>query len=155
MSFYLQTCSRCHGRFGIMYPDTFQLTGEQRLRDNVARMVTLQGQSHLSALDLTSLIAFHRSLVVEEPFVVVTAVDLSPSGRTILSGEASEGASVTIVIAGSELAAERDAWKWRAEVTASAADLAQGLVRTRRNGKQTTCPLKSGASSHDAPLPRE
>lgn len=138
-----------------MYADTFSTTGEKKLQATVARMVTGPAQTRLGEAELAALVAFHRSIVKDEPFVIVTRIGEKTVDGTTIEGEASIGGTVHVVIDDKEIEAVMDQWKWRAMVPSDAGEVAAGSVRVQQGERKMSCPLKSGASSHDASLPRE
>ncbi|MBC7771207.1 MAG: hypothetical protein H7210_01800 [Pyrinomonadaceae bacterium] len=155
VTFFQQSCSKCHGRFGAMYAETLATTTEKKLQEDIVRMVIGPAQTRLGDAELAALVAFHRSLVKEEPFVIVTRIDDSTLNQTTIEGEASSGAAVKVLIEGKEIEAVMDEWRWRAVVTPEAGEIARGFARVTQGGKTGSCTLKSGASSHDAALPGE
>jgi len=150
ITFFQHSCSKCHGPFGAMYADTFATTGEGKLKADVARMVTGPAQTRLGAAELEALVAFHRSIANDEPFVIVTRMEGS-----MVEGETTVGARVFVDTPTEHVEAVVDGWKWRAIVGSGASEIAGGSARAEASGRSVSCVLKSGASSHDAPLPRE
>jgi hypothetical protein len=145
LRYFEDRCSRCHGPFGSFYGDQFgKGLSEEALRKVVEDMCRVQGDSPLAGQDLEAQIAFHRALIANEPFLVVT--DLK-AGE--LSGEVSEKATVSARFKRSSALAEVKGTTWKVAVPKGARAL--DAVITATVGKGTSILTFANASFTHGP----
>ncbi len=147
ITYFQQSCARCHGSMGSMYADTMAQADDTKRRAEIVRMVAGPAQSSLGADETESLVELHRAMAKGEPFVVVVG-----SAADGLQIEATPGAAVWVEASGRDGVALRDAaertgeWTWR-WIPAEG----QSPVRVVADvaGVVVWCDAKPSASSHD------
>jgi hypothetical protein len=146
ISYFEDRCARCHGPQGSFYGDAFgkNLT-EEALRKVVYDMCRNQGEMKLEGVDLDAQIAYHRSMISKEPFLVVTHRE-----KGQLAGEASEKAVVTVRFKRSSVRAEVKGTVWRVAVPKG--EKPENAVLTAKLvERSTTIRLVNEAFSHGKP----
>ena len=90
-----RACSPCHGPRGSFFGGTFGMLTEADLRKMVDAMMKGPGFLKPTAGETEAMIAYHRALAAEEPFLCVTRYrPAGGQGPAILAGEATPGAKV-------------------------------------------------------------
>jgi hypothetical protein len=142
ISFFQQSCARCHGAYGMML-DNVSL--HNRSDDDLARivrdMVRGPSQTSLDGRSTAALVAYQRSLGDTRPFLAVTRLD----GGTI-EGEVTPGASVSVTMGTQRVIAEVTQHIWRAHLDGAAA--ATASVEANIGDAATVLSLPGSAFSH-------
>lgn len=110
VSVYDQACIRCHGPEGSFYGPTFGkgLT-DAALRRVVVEMKDGKGDIALDDAQIDAQVAYHRAMIRREPFVAV--VRATP---TLLQGECTENAVITVLADGKPVPVKRNGYRWEA-----------------------------------------
>jgi len=147
LAYFADHCQRCHGEQGSQYDPTLgKGKTDAWLVQEVTDMADGPGQGSLSGEDLKAEVAFHRSLILKEPFAFV-----SKFGSGAISGEALPKSTVTVVVGGKRIPAKLTETSWAASVPASAS-LKNTVVEVKLGGKVTRLALAKGMYSHASPL---
>jgi len=149
MAFFHQSCVRCHGIAGELYPETLAQTNEKKLRADVVRMVIGPAQTTLAPAEVEAQIAFHRSLVDHAPFLAVTE-----TSRTTIRGETTPGSIVHAMLGDTRIDAVVDGWTWRITLPRERTPADVITLHATKDGRTSICAAEPGATSHQAPLPR-
>ncbi|MGE4196849.1 MAG: hypothetical protein AB7G11_06975 [Phycisphaerales bacterium] len=150
ITFFQQSCARCHGPFGSMYDQTLGKAGDATLRADVVRMVEGPAQKRLGTEEIDALVAYHRALADERAFVIVTAV--LPDHLEI---EATPGVVPCVESDGERVPAERvSEWSWRAPRPGSGSASGSGsgsgspmVVVATGDGAELRCEARVGAAA--------
>ena len=113
--YFNSACARCHGENGSNYGDVLKGHGDARLREGIHAMAVGPGQSPLDEAQLDVVTRWHRALIDGKPFAHLAKAEAS-EGKTVLSGEATPDAKVTLKAGGSSYEATRDGLAWKVEV---------------------------------------
>lgn len=143
-------CARCHGSGGAFYGDNFakEMTDAQ-LHGMVQQMTEGPGWVPLAGRNLESLVAYHRSLALGEPFLAW----LGASGG-VLQGEVTPGSRVEVRFHEERFPATVQGYEWYATVPATLAISGGVRVVAQRDGALTDIELGQTAFSHRKPLRR-
>ncbi len=149
ISTFEQSCARCHGPQGSFYGEGFAEPDEAELTDVVREM--MEGPAFLtpSDADVNAMVAYHRALAADEPFVCVTVYEpatAATSGR--LEGEATPGAEVSLMAA--PAAARTQAGSQGQWELTELREGATPVLGTRQEGKKTILNLTRAQWSHQA-----
>jgi hypothetical protein len=154
LTFFNQSCARCHGQYGSFYGEGF---AAQRTDADLARvvreMVTGPAQASLPRRDLDALTAYHRSLADGRPFVALTHKE-----GTVLAGEVTPRAAVVLRAAGRLIPAQVVEHAWTLDFSDSFPAGAGALptpviLEATLDGRSTTLDLAGSPYSHSAPPP--
>ena len=118
LAYFNANCARCHGPYGALYGADFGKMDDKTLHGTVDEMAQGPAQAPLAAGDLNVLVAWHRALRDEKPFVAIVKAEPKAGGWK-LAGEISPGASLQINGAPVEV---KDA-QWEQSVAAGALKL--------------------------------
>lgn len=137
-------CARCHGPWGDFYGEGFggHLT-DHGLEEIVAEMAAGPAGAPLKGSALAAQVAFHRSLLADEPFLLFGGLS-----EGVMSGEVRPGSTVRLVWSGGEVAAEVTGHRWRLDLP-ERLPAAPRLV-AEREGARTELDLQRAAFSHGA-----
>lgn len=137
-------CARCHGPWGDFYGDGFggHLT-DDGLEEIVAEMAAGPAGAPLEEDALAAQVAFHRSLLAGEPFLVFGGLS-----EGVMSGEVRPGSTVRLVWSEGEVVAEVTGHRWRLNLPESL-PAAPRLV-AEREGSRTELDLRRTSFSHGA-----
>ena len=148
ISYFEDRCARCHGPQGSFYGDSFgkKLT-EEALHKVVYDMCRNQGEMKLEGVDLDAQIAYHRSMIAKEPFIVLMSSD-----NGILVGEVPEKTEVKVKFKRSStttIGVRTSRWS----VAIPKGEKLENCVITATLNKHTTTLIpKKSAFSHAEPL---
>ncbi len=129
ITFFNESCARCHGSYGSNYGEALRQPGDDELTRIIGEMIVGPAMSDLPQPDIRAQVAYHRSLIDGRPFVAVTGRDASS-----ISGEITPGAAVDVVAAGRRVGATVTGHTWRAEIPG----LSGALVIEARAGDAVT-----------------
>lgn len=140
---YFETnCARCHGSYGRFFGDEFgKDLNEKQLRQTVLEMAAGPAKAPIDGEPLEVLIAFHRSLIRKEPFIVWVG-----ESKMALWGEVSPGSKVQARFGKITVEASVKGNQWHVNVPKGAS--AKAVLTARQGQKQTTLDLAKGSYSH-------
>ncbi len=105
-------CLRCHGPEGVNYGPTFgKALTDKVLRQAVVDMKDGKGNIELTETEIDAQTAYHRAIILREPFVAVTVAT-----RERLAGECSEDAVVSVTVDGKPVNVRRNGYRWDCSV---------------------------------------
>jgi len=115
MAYYDQNCAHCHGPQGSFYGPTLgnDLTDTQLLKA-VNDMARGAGNAPVTPDQLKVETAFHRSLIMRNPFLSVT--QMGADGKW--TGESMPDAKVVVLVGRQQIQATMEDWNWSAQVPA-------------------------------------
>jgi hypothetical protein len=146
VSYFNDHCASCHGPGGQNYGPTFgQNLTDAALHQKVKDMAEGQGQAPLTDADLNAEVAYHRALILKQPFVAWSAVE---TGQ--ISGEVSAGAAVSASAGGKPLKVAQKGTMWAINLDGTKAE--DVTVSATGGGGTTTLPLAKASYSQSAPL---
>lgn len=146
LAYFASHCSRCHGYYGANYGASFgKNLSEAKLREAVMQMAAGPGGAPLAGSDLDAEVAFHRSLVTGEPFLVWSSLK-----SQTLKGEVSPDASVTATLSGKAVAVRQNDTAWELVLPAKAS-AAQVVLKAKREAKTSTLDLAKASFTHAKP----
>jgi len=158
VSTFSQSCARCHGPRGSFYGDTFgELRGEA-LREIVEEMMAGPAGLRPTHAEVDAMAAYHRALLADQPFVVVTNAAAASAGQAgALRGEADPGAEVAVTAGEEVLEVKRDGVSWSAALPAGwSGEAGPTLAITATRGDaQTRLAFPAEAWSHNRDAPPE
>lgn len=148
MTYYDQSCAKCHGPDGSFYGPTLgnNLTDAQLIAKCRA-MEAGPASAPISERDNQAVVAYHRALIMRRPFVSLTQLTKGQWG-----GEASTDAKVTVHVAGQSIPADSTDWNWVATVPPGT-NPADATIEAQVDNKTTTLHLGQSAYSDTDPLP--
>jgi len=148
MTYYDQSCAKCHGPEGSFYGPTLgnNLTDAQLIAKCRAMEAGPAG-APISEQANQAVVAYHRALIMRRPFVSLTQLTSGQWG-----GEASTDAKVTVHIAGRSIPADTTDWNWIATVPPGA-NPADATIDAQVDNKTTTLHLAQSPYSGTDPLP--
>lgn len=114
LSYYESACARCHGENGANYGDMLQGKDDARLHQGIHAMAVGPGQSPLEQEQIAVMVKWHRALIDGKSFVHLAKVERGEE-KTILSGEATPDAKVTLKSGEVSFEATREGSKWKIE----------------------------------------
>lgn len=140
---YFETnCSRCHGSHGRLFRNEFgKGLSDKQLRETITDMAAGPAKAPLQGEALDAQVAFHRSMIRKEPFLVWTG-----KSKTTLWGEVSPGSKVQAKFGKRIVDAHVKGNEWRVEIPKGAS--AQAVIIARLARKQVTLDLTKGSFSH-------
>ncbi len=148
MTYYDTACSRCHGPEGASYgPSLGRHLDDAGLIKVTSDMASGPSQDPIHGKDLDTETAFHRALIMGNPYLSVTKID----GNT-WSGEVMVDAKVTLQVAGKEIPADVIDWNWTAIVPDGTKPEEVTITAEADNKTTTLHPAKSAYSNTD-PIP--
>ncbi len=113
VSTFESACARCHGPEGAFYGQAFADLGPSELRKEVREMMEGPGELHPSTAEVLAMVAYHRAIRREEPFVCIqNGAALTAGDAETIRGEASLEAEVVVEAGDSTTRAERDGPAW-------------------------------------------
>lgn len=148
LDYYANKCASCHGAYGELHKDQIRTGGpdgtgvpDDELVTWVKVMSEQQAQAPLTGGALDAMVAYHRAVRDDRPFVSIT---LRTHGA--LAGEVTPGSTVELVAGGKATAAQVTGHRWSvtapAEVTTLPANAGSGvLVRASLGGRVTELPV--------------
>ncbi|MBZ0256272.1 hypothetical protein K8I31_09430 [bacterium] len=141
-------CARCHGSYGSSYGDTFgEGMTDEELVEFVDDMAGGPGQAPIEGKKLDAEVAFHRSLVLDEPFIAWTGWD----GKT-LSGEVTAEATVSIQIGDKQYQAKVKDEQWTLDVAIPSTHLGNVIIIAKLDNKICRLQISERSFSHYTPL---
>lgn len=142
-------CARCHGSYGSSYGDSFgEGMSDPELIEFVGEMAAGPGQSAIEGPELDAQVAFHRSLVINSPFIAWTGWD----GET-LSGEVTAGSTVKAQVGKQVFDAVVKGEQWSLNALSIASSLGNAVIIADQNGAISQLKLSESAFSHRTALP--
>jgi hypothetical protein len=149
MGYYDQNCAHCHGPQGAFYGPTLgnDLTDAQLLKA-VNDMASGAGNAPVTPDQLKAETAFHRSLIMRNPFLSVTQT--GADGKW--TGESMPDAKVVILIGQKRFAATMDDWNWSAQLPAGT-NASEVKITAELNGVTTTLAPNAASYSNTTPIP--
>jgi hypothetical protein len=117
MMTFERTCARCHGPRGMFYAVPFEHEGAA-LRKVVKEMMTGPAGLDPTDPDVDAMLAYHRSMRQDRPFVIVTNPAAFRTGQTrALRGEVDPDAELQLTLGDQTIDdIRRDGSTWYAEV---------------------------------------
>ncbi len=140
ITFFNESCARCHGSYGSNYGEALRRLGDDELTRIVGEMIVGPAMSDLSQPDTRAQVAYHRSLIDGRPFVAMTGRDASS-----ISGEVTPGAAVGVVAGGRRVGATVTGHTWRAEIPGGGGAL---VIEARAGDAVTTIDPTREPHSH-------
>ena len=148
MTYYDTACSRCHGPEGASYgPSLGRHLDDAGLVKVTSDMASGPSQDPIHGRDLDTETAFHRALIMGNPYLSVTKID----GNT-WSGEVMVDAKVTLHVAGKDISADVSDWNWTATLPDGAKPEDVTITAEVDNKTTTLHPSKAMYSNTD-PIP--
>jgi len=95
VSTYASACARCHGDGASNHLEQLRALHDDELRPFIEDMMWGPGFLEPTEHDIDAMTAYHRALIADEPFVVVTNGESAP-GPKALAIETSPGATFEI-----------------------------------------------------------
>lgn len=150
MSYFDNSCARCHGPYGSFYGPTFgkDLKDTAALRRVIDEMARGPGADPLNDSELDQQTAYHQSLIDGKPFINLMAVEVA-EGQITLWGEVTPGAKVYVSTDGDSIQATMDGHRWTARYPLKGLWVPMGLLATF-NGQTTEIDPHQTAWSHQA-----
>jgi hypothetical protein len=147
------TCAKCHGpeASGHKAEAIGKYRDDAKLRALLPTMFLRAQIAHPPEGDeLETLIAYHRSVIVHEPFITVTDAEAPVGGTITLLGEVSSKSDVTFTVKGETMKAVMDGpTYWRATVPTDATEV---TITAVRDGVKSTLDYPRHTHTHDVPL---
>ncbi len=147
LTYFDSQCSRCHGPNGAHYGDDFgKGLSEKKLRTIVDDMAAGPGEAPLEGAELAAQVAFHHSLIVKTPFIVLTKLETNG-----MRGEVMPGSEVILEVDGKSFAAEVDGRDWSISLPENSLDdpaKDAPILIARREGSETRLDLSRNSYSH-------
>lgn len=152
ISYFNDQCARCHGDDGSFAGVAFVAApaSDAELVRAVEEMVEGPAEDRVEGAELGALIAFHRTLVLDEPFVAVTKIDPDE-----VTGEVSPGARVRVRFGESDVEAPVDEQTWLAAAPKgfdARARREEVSVEASAEGAHVRIALGEEIHSHNQPL---
>ena len=148
MTYYDAACSRCHGPEGASYgPSLGRHLDDAGLVKVTSDMASGPSQDPIHGRDLDTETAFHRALILGNPYLSVTKID----GNT-WSGEVMVDAKVTIHVGGKDIPADVSDWNWTATLPEGTKPEDVTITAEVDNKTTTLHPAKSMYSNTE-PIP--
>jgi hypothetical protein len=148
MTYYDSACSRCHGPEGASYgPSLGRHLDDAGLVKVTSDMASGPSQDPIHGRDLDTETAFHRALIMGNPYLSVTKID----GNT-WSGEVMVDAKVTLHTANKDIPADVSDWNWTATLPDGTKPEDVTITAEVDNKTTTLHPAKSMYSNTD-PIP--
>jgi mono/diheme cytochrome c family protein len=149
MAYYDQNCAHCHGPQGSFYGPTLgQALTDPQLSKAVNDMASGAGNAPLAPDQLPAVTAFHRSLVMRNPYLSVT--QMQDDGKW--GGETMPDAKVVIIIGEKRIEATSDDSGWSAQLPAGT-KASEVKITAELNGVMTTLEPAQEGYSNSQPLP--
>jgi len=149
MAYYDQNCAHCHGPQGTFYGPTLgQKLSDAQLQKEVDVMASGPGNAPLTADQLPVETAFHRALIMRNPFLSVT--QMGDDGKW--AGEAMPDAKVVLLIGQKHVDAVSDNYGWTAQLPPGT-KVSDVKITAELNGVATTLDPTESSYSNTAPLP--
>jgi hypothetical protein len=148
MDYYDQNCAHCHGPEGAFYGPTLgnDLTDAGLVKE-VRDMANGPGNAPIKEEEIAAETAYHRSLIMRVPYVAIT--EKTPARWT---GEATPGATITLIAGNQKIPATLTDWTWTADLPAGI-DPQTIRVEAELAGKTTTLQAAEASYSSTTPLP--
>lgn len=140
--YFSRNCARCHGPGGSFYGDDFgrkHSAGE--LHEIVEEMAAGPGGFPLRGDSLEALVAYHRSLSQNSPFILITALH-----SDTLKGVVTPGAAVRLIGPDTSYTVEVSGYQWRATLQKGWAR--EGSLRIQACTVEDTTTLRPGQTAH-------
>lgn len=149
VTYFEDRCARCHGPNGSFYGDDFgkKLTDDD-LRKVVRDMCKFQGDSPLAGRELDAQVAYHRALIVKEPFIVITAI-----GSLQIKGEALPKTEISCRIGDKSIKGTLKSGLWSVDLPPHV-DPYSAVITAKLKKASVELPVLSSAWSHYKPIPR-
>jgi hypothetical protein len=149
MAYYDQNCAHCHGPQGSFYGPTLgQKLSDKELQQNVDFMASGPGNAPLTPDQLAAETAFHRALIMRNPFVSVTQEGMDGNW----AGETMPDANVTLTVGKQQIVATLDDSGWNAQLPAGTKP-SDVKITAESNGATTTLLPSQASYSNTTPLP--
>ncbi|MGN6367516.1 MAG: hypothetical protein ACTHN5_04575 [Phycisphaerae bacterium] len=148
MTYYDNDCAKCHGPEGASYgPSLGRHLDDAGLIKACADMAAGPSQDPIQGRDLDTETAFHRALIMGNPYLSVTAIDGDK-----WSGEVMVDAKVTIHVGGREISADVSDWNWTATLPAGTRP-GDVTITAEVDGRTTTLHPAQAMYSNTDPIP--
>ncbi|HUB25744.1 MAG TPA: cytochrome c [Tepidisphaeraceae bacterium] len=150
MDYYDQSCARCHGPEGASYgPGLGHNLDDAALVKMCHDMANGPSQNPINGRDLDTETAFHRALIMGNPFLSVTNIK-----GNVWSGEVMVDSTVTLHVGDQEISADVTDWNWTATLPdgATVANVTITATDTDDNKTTTLHPAQS-MYSNTQPIP--
>jgi len=140
ISYFEDHCARCHGSFGSGYlPESMKRHDPAALKKLIRDMAAGPAQAPLEGTDLDAQAAYHQSLLKKSLFVAVTE-----STDEQISGEASPGAKLKLIVPGRTIDLPLDDFLWTISTKdLSPSELENAQLNIRRDGEEVVLPLST------------
>jgi mono/diheme cytochrome c family protein len=154
IDFIAANCAKCHGPEATLHkPEALAKYAhdDAKLHAIITTMITAQAPHPPTGDDYETLVSYHRSVLMHEPYIVVTDAKMPAvkDGTITLEGEVSSNSEMTFTVKGETSKMVLDTWYWTAIVPADATEVTFTAVR---NGVKTVLEYPEHTHSHDAPL---
>ena len=147
LTYFANHCQRCHGEQGAQYDPTLgKGKTDAWLTQEIVDMADGPGQGSLEGDALKAQVAFHRSLILKEPFVYVAKI-----GDGTISGETTPKTAITVVVGTKRIPAKVTETTWTATIPATA-KAKNTTVEAKQGAKLVRLALAKSLYSHSAPL---
>jgi hypothetical protein len=147
LKYFDDRCARCHGPQGSFYGNDFgKGLSEEALKKVVYDMCRNQGEMKLEGFDLEAQVAYHRSMIAKELFLVVTKIE-----NGVLSGEVTEKATVEAKFKSSTVRAEVKGATWTARIP-NGEKAATAVVSATLDKQSATLKVAQQYFTHAKPL---
>ncbi len=141
ISYYNDHCARCHGPDGVNY-DLKHLaqSSDEKLSQVIELMAENQGQAPLEARQIAAQMAYHRSFMDGQPFVILSRAK-TENGQLQLSGEVTPESQVQICLEEKRYPAQVEDQNWSITLPAPT-DWKQVTIEVTKGNTKTE--LKAG-----------
>ena len=134
MNYYDQSCARCHGPEGASYgPGLGHTLDDAGLVKMCHDMANGPSQNPINGRDLDTETAFHRALIMGNPYLSVTNIK-----GNVWSGEVMVDAKVTLHVGSKEISADVTDWNWTATLPDGAAPASVTIIAADTDDDKTT-----------------
>lgn len=151
IGYFNDHCQRCHGPGGSFYGEDFgksHTAGE--LHETVRQMTIGPGQAPLHGDSLNALVAYHRSLIQDSPFVLIAT--RQPDS---LTGFVTAGATVQVITKNAAISGKVQGRQWKVSLPDSIESGTINHIHAVLEGDTTTLSLDLFPFSHSETHPRE
>lgn len=142
VAYYMQNCQHCHGPGASKHLKELQRLSDDDLRDTVLRMSEGFGNAPISGAQLHAVVAFHRAVIREEPFLAVTGIE-----GGVVRGEASGAEKLEARLGDVELNVELSNGQWVVNLPENA-DVSQLLLTAYGSNNESSVSFHPSEEPH-------